>query len=177
MQIESPLTRFDAWNPSAIRIFRACKGLTVPLITGTGPSARSLCHRMGAETCIAHAARILDGASSRLLCAGSATRGSARTSRLASSRDVPRNPRIARLPSGGPRCLCRARSRSRLRWWSSATGVAPDAWSATRQKRAIRVSTRSLLLGARAPLSQVDSAAGPTRAAVACLGVAGRRGF
>ena len=44
-------------------------------------------------------------------------------------------------------------------------------------KRAIRVSTRSLLLGARAPLSQVDSAAGPTRAAVACLGVAGRHGF
>ena len=47
MQIESLLTLFDAWNPSAIRIFRACKGLTVPLITGTGPAARCLCHGMG----------------------------------------------------------------------------------------------------------------------------------
>ena len=104
MQIESPLTRFDAWNPSAIRIFRACKGLTVPLITGTGPSARSLCHRMGAETCIAHAARILDGASSRLLCAVNASRPSpmaASTSR-----------RCARAPSSA-RCGCGRRNSAR----------------------------------------------------------------
>ena len=71
MQIESCLTLFDSRNPSAIRIFRACKGLTIPLITGTRPSARCLCHGMGAETRIAHAAGILDGASSCLLCAES----------------------------------------------------------------------------------------------------------
>ena len=47
MQIESPLTLFGSRNPSAIRIFRACKGLTIPLITGTGPSARCLCHGIG----------------------------------------------------------------------------------------------------------------------------------
>lgn len=95
MQIESALTLFDSRNPSAVRIFRACKGLTIPLITGTRPSARFLCHRMGAETCIAHAAGILDGdgASSRLLCAARATELPASISRRPSDRRRSRNPR------------------------------------------------------------------------------------